>query len=270
MSNDVTVRNGGGLLATNDGDFLSNLSQYAQETSNKAYLRMSGNDGSYTYGSDKTEAPDKTQAVVNHMSFTDGWVIWSGGEVAETISANVVQGEKKPPKAQLPDHGPYGEDDGPREQMTVDVKLLLDVPVDCVLQASNKSSINSMKRLIADFLKVYKSHQGEYAIIELTSVTFDATDPNNPKRKFKKYAPSWKIVGWMTEDELAGLSEGNPEDYESEEAEDQAEDAEIEAEAEEAPQSRPAPARSAAARPAAAAPKAAPAGQPAGRRRGSF
>lgn len=215
MNNDLVTQDSGGYLAMTDDDYLSKLTGVAEGLKGGgafAYMKFDGNSGKYSYGADDVELNPGVQLVLDWKSFRQGWIIWVGGQVADELMVNPVT-ERVPTRATLPDHGPYGKDDGPREQNTVTFKLLEEPFIEMVFQANNKSKLNALGALMKDAVAKLKAHPGQYPIIEIDSNSFDAKDPDNPKRKFKKYAPKFKIVDWISADELNAMAEGNPEDY---------------------------------------------------------
>jgi hypothetical protein len=216
MSNELVPQQSGGYLALTDDDYLAKLGGVVggmKGGGSFAYLKMDGNSGNYSYGADDIELPAGTQLAMDWKSLRQGWIIWSGGQVEHEVMVDPVN-EAVPAKRDLPDFGPYGKDDGPREQLTIQLKMIEDPFVELLFQANNASKRNALGAVMKDFMKSFKLHPGAYPVIEIDSNSFDAKDPDNPKRKFKKYAPKFKIVDWISADELNAMSEGSPEDYE--------------------------------------------------------
>lgn len=226
MSNELVPQQSGGYLASaSDEDYLARLGGIVGQMKgggNFAYLKMDGNSGNYSYGADDIELPTGSRLAMDWKSLRSGWIIWSGGQVEHEVMVDPVQ-EVVPAKKDLPDFGPYGKDDGPREQLTIHFKMVEDPFVELLFQANNASKRNALGAVMKDFMKQFKMHPGEYPVIEIASNSFDAKDPDNPKRKFKKFAPKFKIVDWISADDLNAMVEGSPEDYEQgdEVAEDQ-------------------------------------------------
>lgn len=266
MTNEVTTTSEGGYLEISDNDFIAKLGAEANHIggSGAQFMKMDGNTGQFSYGADDIELPLGTTLVMNYRSYKRGWLIWVGGEVKHEVMVGIEQGAQ-PTKTSLPDYGPYEEDDGPREQFTLEFKTHEEPFVEMVFQGNNKSKKNALGALLRDFAAQAKNNPGCYPIVEIDSNEFEAKDPKNPKRKFKKFAPKFKIVDWMTPDELNALSEGNPDDYENG---DSSEGGEAPAAQEPEPETQTRPAsgratpRPAAATTAPAAEKAAPARRP--------
>lgn len=216
MAKDLT-NTSGNYLSSND-DFYAALAAEAQTLKGggdgKAFLKFNGNDGEFTYGADDEELPLKSRLAVNMKSYQRGWVIWVDGEVIHEEMA--LFPAPAPTKAGLPDKGPYGEDDGPVEQYTIDFKMLDDPHVEMVFQANNSSKRRAMAALLKDFANGFKLHPGCVPVIEIDEREFETKTKGGKGRKITKHAPVFKIVDWMPETELAAMSEGAPEDYEDE------------------------------------------------------
>lgn len=178
----------------------------------KAFMKFDGNTGEYSYGADDEALEIGAELAVNMRSAEWGWVIWVDGDVLH--EEMVPMTTRQPAKHNLPDHGPYGEDDGPSEQYTIDMKMLDEPGVEMVFQANNNSKRRAMAALMKDFAASFRMHPGEVPIIELGEREFETTTKGKGKgRKIIKHAPSFKIVAWISEEELLAMSEGAPEDY---------------------------------------------------------
>lgn len=278
MSNELTTRGASALITSTD-DYYAALAQEAEGYrgggGGPLFLKFNGNDGYYSYGADDIELVLGTQAAMDPKTLKRGFICWKEGKVQEEIMMSLAEG-LPPAKHLLPDHGPYGVDDGWQEQKTIEFKTIEGDFLTLLFQANNKSKMNALEALMKDFARLYKNYPGQYPVIELDENEFE-TKPKDGGRKVRKHAPKFKIVGWMTEEELLALSEGDPADYqegaETPALEDQSVDLaddQPEPEAEPAPEPekrggrRAAPAteatpRAPASRPAAAAQRAAPA-----------
>lgn len=215
MSNDLVPSKGNAVALSND-DYFAALAGEAEGLKGggdgKAFLKFSGNDGRFSYGADDVELAAGTQLVMNPRSAKKGWVIWVASEVVYEKMVDFID-PHGPTKASLPDHGPYGEDDGPVEQYTMDFATLEEPFVEMIFQANNVSKRRAFAALLKEFGKLFRLHPGCYPIVEIDSNEFEAKGDDG-KRKYKKYAPVFKIVDWIAEAELNAMAEGNPEDYE--------------------------------------------------------
>ncbi|AFU86598.1 nucleotidyltransferase [Caulobacter phage CcrRogue] len=215
MGNEVTTRSNGGYLTSND-DFYAMIATEANNLKGggdgKAFMKFDGNDGSFSYGAEDEPLKNKTRMAANLRSYKRGWVIWVDGKVVYEEMVALADGPQ-PTKGSLPDHGPYGEEDGPVEQYTIDFRLIDEPYVEMVFQANNVSKRRALAAFLKDFGNSFRNHPGELPIIELDSNEFEGKTKGG--RKVTKYAPKFKIVDWMSEKDLASLVEGSQEDYDA-------------------------------------------------------
>lgn len=190
-----------------------------------AYLKFNGNTGEYTYGADDNPLGYGAQLVGDLFNVAFGWICWKDSEPVEETMVKIMDG-KPPLEHQLPDHGPFdSNDDGWREATALPMVLLVNVVdgVDSEEEAGTKlmfkgssgSSVRGIRKLSGAFGKLFREHQGEFPVIEISAEAFQAKE----KKFGKKYAPMFKIVGWIGESELAGMIGDSTEgDYEQEDA----------------------------------------------------
>jgi hypothetical protein len=217
MANDLTTTNGN-YLATDD-DYFARLAATAQGLKGggdgKAFMKFNGNDGEYSYGADDESLPLGSEMAVNMRSAQWGWLIWVDGNVEHEEMVPMI--EPQPRKADLPDCGPYGKDDGPAEQYTIEMRMVTEPFVNMVFQGNNSSKKRAIAALMKDFASSYKLHPGMIPIIELEERPFETTTEGKGKgRKITKHAPVFKITDWISEEELTALTEGDPSAYEPE------------------------------------------------------
>uniref|UniRef100_A0AB74UKZ7 Uncharacterized protein n=1 Tax=Caulobacter phage BL57 TaxID=3348355 RepID=A0AB74UKZ7_9VIRU len=213
MGNDLTTRSSGGYLTNND-DFYNLIAQEANNLKGggdgKAFMKFDGNDGTFSYGAEDEPLKLGTEMAANLLSYKRGWVIWKDGKVVYEEMVGIKEGPQ-PTKGSLPDHGPYGDEDGPVEQYTMDLRLIDEPYVEMVFQANNVSKRRALAAFLKDFGNSFRNHPGEVPIIALDSNEFEGKTKGG--RKVTKYAPKLKIVRWMSETDLAALLEGSPDDY---------------------------------------------------------
>ncbi|USN15462.1 hypothetical protein KIKIMORA_03200 [Brevundimonas phage vB_BpoS-Kikimora] len=203
-------------LITSHEDYYAALAAEAQSYSgggsNKLFLKFSGNDGTYVYGADDTPFEAGTQAAMDLDSFKRGWICWKGGKVQEEIMLGIAEG-KPPVEGHLPDHGPYGPDDGWSEQKTIEFTTIEGEALTLLFQANNKSKSRALEAVIKDFGRQFKLNPGMVPVVSMGSTTFEFT-PKEGGRKLRKHAPEFRIVGWITREEFLSYQEGAPDDYE--------------------------------------------------------
>lgn len=204
MAKELANTSGGGYLANND-DYFAQLAQEAAGLKGggggKAFMKFDGNDGSYSYGADDEPLELGDRLIMDPASYRRGWVIWVDGDVV--YESMLPLGTSVPAKHQLEDFGPYGEDDGPVEQQTIDFRMEAEPYTEMVFQANNVSKRRALAALLKDFGNTYKAHPGEVPIIELDENEFLASTSGKDKgkkggRKVTKHAPKFKIVGWAS------------------------------------------------------------------------
>ena len=188
-----------------------------------AYLKFNGNDGRWSYGQDDEDLPEGSRVVGDMETLAFGWMCWVDSAVEEEILVPVVDG-KPPLEHELTDHGPYDDDDGWREAASV--SLVLEsygdddqddaVGTPLLWKTSTGGQVRQLRKLSAAYGRVFAQHPGEFPIIELGAESYT---PKVKKHGKIKWSPVLKIVGWMTAEELAGLTGDDlGDDYEAEPA----------------------------------------------------
>jgi hypothetical protein len=186
-----------------------------------AYLKFNGNTGEFTYGADDVALEYGSQVVADLFNVSFGWICWKDGDPVEETLVKILDG-KPPLEHNLTDHGPYdSEDDGWREATALPMILLCNGETDdseaglkLNFKGSSGSAVRGVRKLSGAFGKLFREHQGEFPVIELSAEQFAAKE----KKYGKKYAPIFTIKGWIGEDELAGIvGDTTGGDYEPEE-----------------------------------------------------
>lgn len=188
-----------------------------------AYLKFNGNTGEFTYGADDVALEYGSQVVADLFNVSFGWICWKDGDPVEETLVKILDG-KPPLEHNLTDHGPYdSEDDGWREATALPMVLLCNGESDdseaglkLNFKGSSGSAVRGVRKLSGAFGKLFREHQNEFPVIELSAEQFAAKE----KKYGKKYAPIFTIKGWISEDELAGLvGDTTSGDYDPEEPE---------------------------------------------------
>lgn len=190
-----------------------------------AYLKFNGNTGEFTYGADDVALAYGSQLVGDLFNVAFGWICWKDSEPVEEVLVKILDG-KPPLEHNLTDHGPYdSDDDGWREATSLPMVLLCNGEDDdseagtrLLFKGSSGSTVRGVRKLSGAFGKLFREHQGELPVIEISAESFQARE----KKYGKKWAPIFKIVGWIGEDELTALvgEVGDTDgDYEPEEEE---------------------------------------------------
>ncbi|AXQ68701.1 nucleotidyltransferase [Caulobacter phage CcrPW] len=220
MTNQVALRNNNTAVALSADDYYAALAAEAEGyrggSDGVNFLKFNGNDGHYSYGAEDIPLDVGTQAAVNPRSLKRGWICWIDGKPKEEIMLSLEEGTP-PPKHALTDHGPYRKGEGWVEQKTIEFKTIEGEFLNLLFQANNKSKMNALEAFLKDFGRNFRNNPGALPVIEFGSTSFETQerdDDGKPYgRKIKKYAPSFKILGWLPESELQAMAEGAPEDY---------------------------------------------------------
>lgn len=205
----IALRNQGTAVAAYEGN---PWAEAARGVETGAYLKFNGNDGFYSFGQDDEDLPHGSRAVGDMESLALGWICWKDGDVEEEILVPVVQG-RAPLEHELPDHGPYGKDDGWREAASI--SLVLEsygqddqdeaVGTPLLWKTSTGGQVRQIKKLSGAYGRLFAQHPGEYPVVELSAESYV---PKNKAHGKIKWSPSLKIVGWLSEADLAGLTGG--------------------------------------------------------------
>lgn len=216
------VRAGANALAAYGG--VNPFAEAGRGAETGDYLKFNGNTGELTYGADDEVLPMGSYLVADMSTYAQGFICWKDSAVVEEVLVNILEG-RPPREIELADHGPYDDqDDGWREAGSISFILLehgtdsdaashADVGKPLLFKTSTGGAVRSLKKLSAAYGRVFMSKPGELPVIEVTS---DEYMPKN-KKHGKKYAINLKIVGWITEDEVAGIAQAggdSADDYE--------------------------------------------------------
>lgn len=207
MTNDVSVF-GGGKVSIADA---AAVAKAIGESSNKGargadgdslYLNFSGKKGIYTIGPDHRQIGPDEVWLVNIMSFEDGYFCWKGGRPQAVRMAGIYTGVPVQPPA--PDElGPFDEASGEgwfaAKGMTI---KSADTNEQGLFRINSKSGVSA----IADLQRAIGEHMAgnpdeRWPIITLTSETFTA-------QGFKNDKPVFNILGWLSDDAMLKIGEG--------------------------------------------------------------
>ena len=205
MSNDqaLIAAQNGGLLAAFQGPE-NPFTQYANEkgVSNDGFLRFNGNTGQYSVNGQVVE--HGTVMAFNLIEAMQGWMGWSNNKPVHTILVPILSRERPPTIDKLPPLPASGkETDGWREVVRIAVRDTEGGPqLDFTLPSGE--SWRPVNRLLKDYgekVKMNVDADGQFKVplVELGGREFDG-------KGGKKWSPTFKIVDWMTQNELADLA----------------------------------------------------------------
>lgn len=220
MSTALTTIQGSSTALATDDSFYDSL---ADEVGNmpgggngKAFLKFDGNSGDYSYGSKNEELELGSKVVFVVDSYARGYVCWVDGKVKDEKMREAASGLPRLTERELPDHGPYeDDDDGWSEQHTIDLVMMDDPYTTMIFQANNRSKMNALGSFFKDWKNNYKKHPGCLPVVEMDETEFEAkTGKGN--RTVTKHAPVFTIVDWVSKEDLIKMLEGAAEDYDEE------------------------------------------------------
>lgn len=229
MANEIATRNANANAVATAGSgnpFLQAASSLGGGDSG-VFIKFSGKTGEYTYRSDQEELDEGWKGAVNiALTAKRGHICWKDGSVVAEDMTLILEGTPTP-KSQLEDHGPYDDDeDGWQEQFSVEL-VELESGEQMLLKNSSKSGLRAFGNLLNAYGKAIQKGQniGDDGEELIPVVEFGATEftPKNTKsKKDRAYAPSFKIVDWISSEELDEQFGGadDPSNYEDEEEEE--------------------------------------------------
>lgn len=178
-----------------------------------AFLKFSGDTGQYTSKSGQPIEHGNVLAF-NMMEMRKGWICWKGGKNIEQHVSRVMAGQPMLTRDQLKDHGPYEkEGEGWVEQVGVPVRDL-EGGEQMEFNLSSYSGRTALIRLAGEYgskarmnLDPEASEAAGVPVAKIPLVEISAQSFQPKRAPGTKWAPVFKIVGWMTQAELAMLAE---------------------------------------------------------------
>jgi len=167
-----------------------------------AILRYSGNTGVFSHREEVFE--HGTELAFDMAHIEDGFVCWKGGKLVDRALRPVVSRAPRIDQSTLADYGPYKEGEGWSNAMRVTVRRL-DNGMEYELLMSSMSGVNALSALMADWgakVRMQQCEDGTYKI-PIVEIGARAFEPKNSPGK--KYAPQFKIAGWLSEAEASEI-----------------------------------------------------------------
>jgi len=183
--------------------------------SGKSFAKFNAQTGEYTFGSDNKELAHGTKLAVNMQSFRLGWICWKGEEVVGETMAAIFEGETPKSENELEDHGPYDEDgEGWSKQQSVEMKVVSGPHYgeEIEFKVSAWHGLAALSKLLEKYVAESPQHGEENVVV----IEIGAQDFMPKVKKYgKKYKPTFNIVAWVSEEELASDEgeEDNPANY---------------------------------------------------------
>ena len=200
---------------------------------NISYVKFTGATGLFTYGQDDDVLEHGTKLAIDMMNAQYVWTFWWDGEVMEQFSENLVESPQS--YDNTPDYLPEDPEGNINMSLEEIEKARKDDPANFrdgwSVQASFNGrpidgsdgefcfklnqgvAMNAFHTLRKAFGRVYKAHEGELPIVEVSANSYTPKAKNAGK---KRWAPSLKIQEWASEEALASMIGENPADYDDE------------------------------------------------------
>jgi hypothetical protein len=169
-----------------------------------AFLKFSGNTGEFSYKGQVIE--HGSIFAFNMMEMRKGWICWKDGKAQEQHMVRVLSAEQVMAREELADHGPYKEGEGWTEQIGVPIRDL-EGGDQLELNLSSKGGRNALIRLANEYGTKARMNLDDNGDPKVPLVEVSAQSFKSKLAAGTKWAPIFKIVNWMTIDELMCLSE---------------------------------------------------------------
>jgi hypothetical protein len=171
-----------------DTDAVSNIAAFAMASGSQlTYMRYSK--GEFTAGADGEVIDEDVEFVPDMSTLSRGYVIWKKGAAVAEVMAPVASG-KRVSESDLPDHGPYEENDGPREQTSIEFRRVPD-GARYMFKTSSRGGTQALQKLGAEFANRMKiSREPSFPIVNMVSSSY------KHERYGKIFVPVFQVVGW--------------------------------------------------------------------------
>lgn len=165
------------------------------------YMNFSGKQGRYTIGQDKREIQPDERWIIDVTSFQEGWVCWKGGQSPSSRMANIYTD----PPVQQPDEeelGPFNREkgDGWFQGKAMTLKSV-DYDQQGYFKINSVSGVSAVAELIGEFASKAANGLPCWPVVCLDKESFEA-------QGFKNFKPVFLIQGWLTDEQVGRLAEG--------------------------------------------------------------
>lgn len=216
---------------TQHNDAAQSLMEASAGAGEAVYVKFNGNSGDYVLANDAGELEHGDQFAVAVTLAKWSWTFWWEGQPLEKVEEFVV---KDPSLWQsepdfLPDS--YDEEmsledirtkqkdrdsnfnDGWSLQVTMPMAEIGGMAEEYVLRLNSKGAVRAFRGFLGAVGKKMRFHPGKLPIVEIGAASY------NIKKVGKKYSPTFKLVDWISEEDLYAAAGENADEYASEEAE---------------------------------------------------
>ena len=163
-------------------------------------LKYSGNTGVFSFKDETFE--HGSRFAFRLFGVEKGYVCWKDGKLIERALVPIYSSAQRPTLADLPDFGPYTKQgDGWSEAYRVMVVNLEDGS-EYEFTVSNRSGCNAMGALVKDFHGKARMTLDQDGNLKTPVVEINARSFESKKFSGKKYAPEFKIVDWLSSEDM--------------------------------------------------------------------
>ena len=179
--------NSGQLPTIADSELAPALVEAIQESggSQVNYIYFSGKSGSYNVGRDKEPMDPEQLYVAEPASLKRGFICWKGNTVAERVEWLAIQKHMAVRADDLPDHGPYNDNEGWQESMGFGMCSLDNNNDQYEFNSSSASGRNSIKDFFSECSRRMINNEPAIPVFTFDSEKFTAQGNTNFKPKFK-------------------------------------------------------------------------------------
>jgi len=166
--------------------------------------------GDWLAGQDERSVPEGTQIVVNMETVKTGWVRWQDAKPTDEEMVSIASGMSPPRRSDLGDNDQDlwetdkdGKPQDPWQNTSQFIAKSTDGEDEYTFSTSSAGGRNAIKALCATYGKVgLRQYPGKHPVVELVSSSY------KHKEYGKIFTPEFKVVGWLSDAELMGGTEG--------------------------------------------------------------
>lgn len=150
--------------------------------------------GEWVSGPDEEELEDHEAAFAMN-TFAHGFVCWKDGEVVDEKMVLVASGELRPLFDELPDHGPYENDDGWAGTASIQLRLLK-TDEELLYRPSSRGGLNALAGLARKYANKRQRQPNVVPIVHLETKSY-------AHRQYGKiFNPVLRVLDWKEEPDL--------------------------------------------------------------------
>ncbi len=182
---------------SNIDNIVNQLSEVADELNVGGIQYIKFKKGEWVIGKAEDTFPEnKFEALVNLAMVQNGWVCWKDGQLVDEKWSNL--GDKKTSKEDLPDHGPYTQqNDGwsynVRFEMQIQPTLGTENHILAQFTGSSKGAMKAVGEMVRDVVQQKKTGQHDNQV----PIVLFHSDSYKHSQYGKVYIPKLSVSRWM-------------------------------------------------------------------------